>query len=128
MNYKLFLDDLRNPEMIYENPEEWVMVRNIQEFKEIIIERGAPSEISFDHDLGVVNGRIEEAPEALYWLMYADYIVPVIRVHSDNVGGSLNLESQAKTWHKILIMDGLLKEEDSLVMRLSAMQIKLHRK
>jgi hypothetical protein len=55
-----------------------------------------------------------------------NYIVSVIRIHSDNNAGSLNLESKAKTWHKILIMDGLMQEHDSVVIRMSALQIKRH--
>lgn len=121
--YKLFLDDIREPEYLY-GSSDWVIARNIEEFKNIILDKGAPNEVSFDHDLGIVNGKIEEASEALHWLMYSDYIVPKIRIHSDNIAGSLNLESKAKTWHKILIMDNLLQEEDSYVIRMSAIQIK----
>jgi hypothetical protein len=127
MYYKLFLDDIRNPNDLYPN-QEWVVARNLQEFRDIIIECGVPSEISFDHDLGIVDGVVEEATEALTWLIYHEnnYIVATIRIHSDNIAGSLNLESKAKTWHKVLIMYGLMKECESNVIRISALQIKRH--
>lgn len=69
MNYKLFLDDLREPAMcakmmpnhadLYNNTK-WVIARNYTEFCDIIREKWlvynwAPSLISFDHDLGFEN-------------------------------------------------------------------------
>lgn len=64
MNYKLFLDDVRNPvhcmpymhlrmgrrNSIYlEN--NWLICRNFEAFKNTIEEHGLPEFISFDHDL-----------------------------------------------------------------------------
>ena len=54
--YKLFLDDIRNPQDVKwvnlpEGP--WVVVRNFLDFKVIIGARGLPGHISFDHDLSV---------------------------------------------------------------------------
>lgn len=67
MSYRLILDDLRNAEdclvsnglfgfaylltLTKTAPEDWVIVRNYQEFVAIIEERGIPEFISFDHDL-----------------------------------------------------------------------------
>lgn len=57
--YNLFLDDFRvpadcgkympNPAFYYKN--EWVIVRNYDEFVNFITKNGLPSTISFDHDL-----------------------------------------------------------------------------
>ena len=61
--YKIFIDDIRNPEncisYMYSrigalNPiylEEWKIVRNYNEFVKHIKENGLPTHISFDHDL-----------------------------------------------------------------------------
>jgi hypothetical protein len=63
MSYNLFLDDIRHPIMVgkYIYPadlrpkylmEDWVVVRNYQEFVGVIKKNGLPQLISFDHDLG----------------------------------------------------------------------------
>lgn len=65
MGYKLFLDDDRNPidcvhwmhkrigpgNFIYLE-DDWVIVRNYDEFCKAIALKGLPSFVSFDHDLG----------------------------------------------------------------------------
>ena len=54
MSYKLFLDDERNPEDVkwVDMPlGPWVIVRSSDEFVDTIMVKGAPSFISFDHDL-----------------------------------------------------------------------------
>lgn len=47
MSYKLFLDDERHPVT-----NDWVIARSSDEAIRIVQERGMPSEIAFDHDLG----------------------------------------------------------------------------
>lgn len=60
--YRLFLDDVRNPPEVgnYMYPVDlrkeyrlydWVIVRNYQEFIDYISENGLPTYVSFDHDL-----------------------------------------------------------------------------
>ncbi|WP_324720519.1 cyclic-phosphate processing receiver domain-containing protein [Salinimicrobium sp. HB62] len=71
---KLFLDDLRSPEMIYAEPgaSEYDIVRSYAEFIEYIRENGLPDFISFDNDLGL-DERGEVAPDgyaAAKWLVY----------------------------------------------------------
>lgn len=58
MQYNLFLDDYRTPLSTYEYKkfkpyitEEWVIVRNYNEFVKVIEQQGLPKLISFDHDL-----------------------------------------------------------------------------
>ena len=54
MKYNLFLDDIRVPSDVtwIELPEvEWKIVRNYDEFVNIICSFGMPELISFDHDL-----------------------------------------------------------------------------
>lgn len=49
MGYNLFIDDERFPP---NDGREWVIVRSSQEAIYTVAERGAPSFISYDHDLG----------------------------------------------------------------------------
>lgn len=58
MQYNLFLDDYRTLLSTYEYKkfkpyitEEWVIVRNYNEFVKVIEQQGLPKLISFDHDL-----------------------------------------------------------------------------
>lgn len=62
MSYKLFLDDVRNPEDCFGyvkafgiRPDiylgEWVIVRSFDEFRKYILKNGQPEIVSFDHDL-----------------------------------------------------------------------------
>lgn len=46
--YKLYLDDERFPKL----SNDWIIVRDFEEFKNCINTKGIPSEMSFDHDLG----------------------------------------------------------------------------
>ena len=74
MTYKLFLDDIRDVKMVYKNltDEDFVIVRNFKDFKQVIIENGLPELISFDNDLGLdENGNIaEDGYAAAKWLVY----------------------------------------------------------
>lgn len=60
--YKLFLDDIRDPRVCVSYMKgnagfakyfdtDWVIVRNYEEFVQVIEEKGLPYLISFDHDL-----------------------------------------------------------------------------
>lgn len=69
-DYRIFLDDIRTPENAWnymKNPIylklDWEIVRNFQEFVQIIEDRGIPQMVSYDHDLG-----LEEI-----WLPLKDY-------------------------------------------------------
>lgn len=73
MSYKLFLDDLRQPADAYKYTDfepflqkGWVVVKNYNEFCQVIKERGLPSFVSFDHDLHPEHYTPEE-----YWSDYA---------------------------------------------------------
>ena len=88
---KLFLDDLRTVDMIYENSlvGEFQVVRSYDAFVEYIVTNGLPDFISFDNDLGLdESGNV--APDgyaAAKWLVYEsglDLRTLVFRVHSAN--------------------------------------------
>jgi hypothetical protein len=71
---KLFLDDVRTIEMVYDKSLEYEfdIVRTYIEFKQYIKKNGIPKYISFDNDLGLApNGKV--APDGLAaakWLVY----------------------------------------------------------
>ena len=63
--YYLFLDDVRNPVDVtwVELPQvEWVIVRNYNEFKNIIELHGLPEFVAFDHDIeaDIVDGDVRD--------------------------------------------------------------------
>ena len=71
--YKIFFDDLRTVDMVYKNPEDWdfEVIRNIDDFKNTILDKGVPEFISFDHDLGKDdNGNVVDAYQALKWMVF----------------------------------------------------------
>lgn len=119
--YRLFLDDVRNPpdvalyimpcglKSLYNYPE-WTTARSLSEFQNIIREKGMPSFISFDHDLGNVPTDSDRAEEitgvnAARWL--CDYAaetsqpLPPYQVHSVNPVGRENIISILETYKKI---------------------------
>lgn len=66
MTYKLFLDDIRNPEQVtwrHLPPGPWVVVRSYDEFKATIRARGVPSFLAYDHDLADIHYWNNEAYE-----------------------------------------------------------------
>lgn len=89
MNYKIFLDDLRIPTDIYPKTEnsEWLIIRNLQDFKAMINDRGVPDYISFDNDLG---DSLEEGKDAAKWMVYEKWLDISnmnFLVHSANASG-----------------------------------------
>jgi hypothetical protein len=52
--YKLFLDDLRDPEWVHGGDASgWLVCRTVAEARAAIGSLGWPSVVSFDHDLGL---------------------------------------------------------------------------
>ena len=100
MTWKMFLDDERYPV-----DDNWVIVRNKCEVLKAISDRGMPSFISFDHDLGeneptgydIVKALVEldmdgehKFPEGFSWY-----------VHSQNPVGALNIDSYLSNYYKL---------------------------
>lgn len=74
MKKKLFLDDLRTVDMVYEpsRVDEFAVVRSFTDFVTYIQLNGLPEFISFDNDLGLDESG-EIAPDgyaAAKWLVY----------------------------------------------------------
>jgi hypothetical protein len=87
--YQIFLDDLRIPTDIYPkgNNEDWLIIRNLTDFKNIIETNGVPDYISFDNDLG---DTMEEGKDAAKWMVYdkeLDISKMDFMVHSANNSG-----------------------------------------
>ncbi len=88
---KLFLDDLRTVDMVYDKSmiNDFVVVRTYEAFVHFIQQNGLPDFISFDNDFGLTeSGTL--APDGLAaakWLVYEsglDLRNLAFRVHSAN--------------------------------------------
>jgi hypothetical protein len=114
---KLFLDDNRKPydvfritiDPIYENNNEWIIVKSYEEFVDTILESGLPEIISLDHDLSqnhylpefqcninYDNIEYKTGYDAAVWLIGYCRInnieLPKVKVHSANPEGKINIE------------------------------------
>lgn len=88
---KLFLDDIRTIEMVYDKSEEkdFDIVRTYDAFVEYIEDNGLPKFISFDNDLGLgEDGKVaQDGYAAAKWLVYKsglDLSCLEYNVHSAN--------------------------------------------
>ncbi len=92
MMWKLFIDDLRPC------PEGFVLALSSDEAKKIVEDKGMPSLISFDHDLGDTDTTIV----FLNWLIenYYDSDIPDYIIHSANPVGAENIRSKMESWRK----------------------------
>lgn len=109
MSYKLFLDDIRTVEMVYQNLSEkdFVIVRNYHDFLQHIIKVGLPEFISFDNDLGEnENGDVlPDGYAAAKWLVYEsglDLRKLKFNVHSANPVAKVYIESLLNNYLRFL--------------------------
>lgn len=128
MSYNLFLDDFRDPEDCFEYMrhlpyimEDWIIVRNYDEFVKFIQEKGIPDLISFDHDLADTHYDNQDHVDEDYydiitertgyhcakWLI--NYCIDnkkelpaTILIHSMNHAGSRNIQSLFESYLKSL--------------------------
>lgn len=125
-NYNLFLDDVRLPHHVtwvdLPSTQHYSVVRNYQEFVDLITLRGLPKFVAFDHDLGtssyseysnsVKNGYINyenisemTGLDCAKWLI--NYCIeknlpfPEYVVHSMNPIGKQNIISLIESFKKI---------------------------
>lgn len=126
MSYNLFLDDFRLPKdcfmytgnKVYNLIDDWIIVRNYDEFINMIKIKGIPDLVSFDHDLS------ENHYEEQYNINYDDFeektgyhcakwlikycidnnnkLPQDILIHSMNPAGSKNIESLFQSYYKSL--------------------------
>lgn len=124
---RVFLDDIRVPydvfkmtiNPIFENNEDWVIVRDYYQFVNYIKKFGLPEFISFDHDLSYEHYLEENQSNIEYetliektgydaskWLV--DYCmengldIPNYYVHSANPVGKQNIESYLENAKKVM--------------------------
>lgn len=87
MTYRMFLDDERFPA---DKDADMIIVRNLDEVKKIVEEKGFPVYISFDHDLGSSENGLEVARWLVIYLMNRNEDLPPgfsYTVHSMNPVG-----------------------------------------
>lgn len=92
---KLFVDDIRNPEDIYQESD-WVVVRSYEEAVERL-NNGDCTVISLDHDLG------SDEPtgyDLAKWLSNNNAWPEQVYVHSANPVDSNNIIKEYKFWLK----------------------------
>ena len=96
MSYKIFLDDIRDPEFVWPNEpaSNWTVCRSVEEAIGIFWAQGWPRFVSFDHDLG------EHTPSGMG---FAHFLIEVdleqdsmpanfrFHVHSANPVGASNI-------------------------------------
>jgi hypothetical protein len=124
---RLFLDDIRVPydvfkmtiNPIFENNEDWVIVRDYYQFINYIKKYGLPEFISFDHDLSYEHYLEENQSDIEYetliektgydaskWLveycMENGIEIPNYYVHSANPEGKQNIESYLESQKKVM--------------------------
>lgn len=130
MSYNLFLDDIRMPKQAFSYTnrldyilKNWAIVRNYDQFIDMVECKGLPDLVSFDHDLSDVHYKLynEKVPidyddnnlektgyHCTKWLV--DYCIdnekefPNYMVHSMNPVGAENIiryiENYKKVWTK----------------------------
>lgn len=102
MSYALFIDDERDPP---EDGKDWVVARSfLRALRIMVIEKGMPSHISFDHDLGpgMPTGK-DIAQELVNLHLDGQIEFPedfTFYVHSQNPVGAKNIQ---------MALDGYLK-------------------
>ena len=92
VTWAIYIDDERTPKT---GSYEWAVVRSVEDAKALIVERGCPTYISFDHDLG------EDCATGFdfaKWLVESDLdgkiTIPrdfLFNVHSANPAGAANI-------------------------------------
>lgn len=104
--YNLFLDDCRSPyKFLKDERRTWEVVRNYNQFVNVIQQRGMPEFISFDHDLGdehydktIDSSQYKEKTgyECAKWLIEycvnTKQLLPKWQVHSLNPVGGRNID------------------------------------
>jgi hypothetical protein len=95
---KIYLDDIRNPKS-----EGWEIIRNFDDFVNLINEFGIPDEISFDHDLGENEKTGYDCAKWLCEYCWTNGIpIPTWNVHSANPVGRDNIVQLIQNYEKKL--------------------------
>lgn len=109
MGYKIFLDDERFPDWIYKTDNnDWVILRDLDEFKKYIETHGIPDFISFDNDLGKFPDETPkpEGVDAVKWIVFEkelDISNMDFKVHSANTARQGYIQSTMTNWKNELL-------------------------
>ena len=100
-NYNLFLDDVRNPEDFYpEGKNYWIVCRDMESFKNCIMNMGIPARIAFDNDLGEGEGK--DGYDCMKWFIQEfKGKFHKVDIHTDNPPASDQMISYVNTWFKV---------------------------
>lgn len=96
----VYLDDKRNPT----TDRDWVVVRSMAEFQELVLERGIPEVVSFDHDLDEGQPTGYNTAHWFVWHCWEKGVNPhgiEWNSHSANPPGRANIEWLYKSWCKV---------------------------
>ncbi len=109
---KLFLDDIRTIEMVYDKSEvgTFDIVRTYKDFVRYIEKNGLPDFISFDNDLGLDESGIvaEDGYAAAKWLVYTsglDLRKLNFKVHSANPVAAEQIRGLLNNYIKFLHLE-----------------------
>lgn len=98
--FRLWIDDQwDDPEMPFRHPPEgFIPAKSSKEAMLLVEEKGLPSFISFDHDLG----GDDDAIVFITWMSnsYYSHEIPDYQVHSANPVGRANIISKMESWRK----------------------------
>ena len=107
MSYHLFLDDERNPQDVFWialpcPSEPWLIVRSYGAFVEMIMCRGLPEFVSFDHDLGDTDTRtgMDCAKWIVEFCLDNNARLPGFAAHSKNDPGYDNIAGLLSAFEK----------------------------
>ena len=92
---KLFVDDIRNPEYIYEE-DDWTVARSYEEAVQIL-SNGDCTAISLDHDLGE---NVPTGYDLAKWLTKTNSWPVDVKIHSQNPVGANNILREYEFWLK----------------------------
>lgn len=99
MSYKLFIDDERFPVT-----EDWIIARNSTAAFLMVVHKGFPSEIAFDHDLGGTDTSMDFLKMLTSYLLDFNIKIPKsfkYSIHSQNPIGAKNIK---------FMMDNIIEE------------------
>ena len=110
MQWKLWLDDLRNPSVEVPDEKDFIWAHDVEQAKYYVKMWGPPFFMDLDHDLGVSlkshvieSNRTETAMEFLRWLSdkYFDSGADIqYKVHSANPVGVDNIIAFMTSWRR----------------------------
>lgn len=102
MGYQLFLDDERLPP---NDGKQWMIARSYAEAVSLVETHGCPEVVSFDHDLGAVDGRVQKTGlDFAMYLVSRDLDADILpddfffTIHSQNPVGAENIKCYLRSY------------------------------